>query len=167
MNYAIRKASREDLPRILTIYTQARKFMAETGNPNQWKNTHPPKQMLQEDIQAGNLYVITESEEIHGVFAFLLGEDPTYGLIEDGHWLSDAPYGTIHRIAGDGSGGILHACVNYCLRTISHLRIDTHEENRVMQGAIRKEGFQRCGIIYLADGSPRIAYALTAELRRP
>lgn len=165
MNYTIRKAAPEDLPRILAIYTQARKFMAETGNPNQWKNSHPPKAMLQQDIQDGNLYVISDSEEIHGVFAFLLGEDPTYALIEDGQWYSSAPYGTIHRIAGDGSGGILHACVGYCKQIMPHLRIDTHEENRVMQGAIRKEGFQRCGIIYLADGSPRIAYELPGDLR--
>ena len=37
---------------------------------------------------------------LHGVFAFILGEDPTYGVIEDGQWLSGDPYGTIHRIAG-------------------------------------------------------------------
>ena len=27
-----------------------------------------------------------------------------------------------------------------------------------MQNAVKKEGFQRCGIIHVADGTPRIAY---------
>lgn len=160
MNYEIRKATPADLPRILAIYAQARQFMARTGNPNQWKNSHPAKELLEQDIKDGNLYILEDPAGIHGVFAFLLGEDPTYHVIEDGHWHSSLPYGTIHRIASDGSGGILHACVEYCFRKMPHLRIDTHADNRVTQGAIAKEGFQRCGIIYLTDGSPRIAYEL-------
>lgn len=38
------------------------------------------------------------------------------------------------------------------------MRIDTHENNKVMQHLIKKNGFQECGIIYVEDGSPRIAY---------
>ena len=41
MNYVIRTAQREDLPRIEEIYAFARKFMADTGNPNQWGKTTP------------------------------------------------------------------------------------------------------------------------------
>ena len=29
-----------------------------------------------------------------------------------------------------------------------------------MQQALQKQGFHRCGIIHIADGSPRIAYDL-------
>ena len=79
-------------------------------------------------------------------------------MIDNGKWSSDHPYGTIHRIAGDGSGGILHASVEYCLTKTDYLRIDTHADNRIMQGAIAKEGFTYCGIIYVEDGSPRLAY---------
>lgn len=158
MKYQIRKAQIEDLPRILDIYAHARQFMAKTGNPNQWGTTHPPVQTLQEDIRQGNLYVLTAEEAIHGVFMFFLGEDPTYREIFEGSWLSDAPYGTIHRIASGGSGGILKAAVAFCSEKCSHLRIDTHHDNRVMQSAIEKAGFQRRGIIYIADGTPRIAY---------
>ena len=39
-----------------------------------------------------------------------------------------------------------------------NLRIDTHEKNIPMQGCLAKNGFARCGIIYLEDGDPRIAY---------
>ena len=32
-----------------------------------------------------------------------------------------------------------------------------------MQHLIEKNGFKRCGIIHIADGSPRIAYERTGE----
>lgn len=156
--YQIRKANMEDMERILEIYAYARSFMAHTGNPNQWGNTHPEVSQLEADIRVGNLYVAECASGIHGVFAFILGEDPTYAYIEDGAWFWDSPYGTIHRIASDGTGGIFTAALSYCSRVISHLRIDTHHDNRVMQHVIEKNGFKRCGIIYVSDGSPRIAY---------
>jgi len=164
MEYHVRKAIREDLPRIQEIYAYARSFMARTGNPNQWKNNHPPLSQLEEDIELGNLYVICDGEMIHGVFYFFIGEDITYRKIEGGTWRSETAYGTIHRIAGDGSGGILRTAVEFGKQRIGHLRIDTHEDNKVMQRAVAKQGFQRRGIIYIADGSPRIAYDLLTEV---
>lgn len=157
--YRVRHAAASDLPRIEEIYAYARKFMAQTGNPDQWGKTNPPTAQLVEDISEGKLYVI-ESDGIHGVFYFSLGDDPTYSVIEEGSWASDAPYGTIHRIAGDGSGGIVGTAVHYARSVISHLRIDTHHDNKVMQHVVEKQGFVRRGIIHIADGSPRIAYEM-------
>ena len=114
--------------------------------------------MIRQDIVAGKCYVNLEGQTILAVFYFAVEEDPTYGYIEDGTWRSAAPYGTIHRIAGDGSGGILRCAVDFCGKQISHLRIDTHEDNQVMQRAVAKLGFCRTGVIYVEDGTPRIAY---------
>lgn len=163
MEYTVRHAQTEDLGRIEEIYAYARRFMAETGNPTQWGSSHPPHNQLERDIQAQNLYVITRGDTIHGVFYFLIGEDPTYNEIFDGAWRSESAYGTIHRIAGDGSGGILKQAVSHCLGRINHLRIDTHHDNVVMQKALNKLGFSRRGIIYIEDGTPRIAYDHFAE----
>lgn len=163
MEYVIQKATWEDLPRIEEIYAYARQFMAETGNPNQWGKTTPPTWQLEEDIRKGDLYVLIYESIIHGVFYFYIGEDPTYGYIEDGAWRSETPYGTIHRIAGDGSGGVLAAAVTFGKTKINHIRIDTHHDNKIMQKAVAKQGFQRSGIIYLPNGSPRIAYDLLTE----
>ena len=163
MDYQIRKANQDDLERVQQIYAYARSFMRENGNPNQWRNNHPRVEQLQEDIQKGDLYVICQGEHIHGVFFFGIGEDPTYGKIEGGNWRSNTVYGTIHRIAGDGSGGILRAAVAFAKQRISHIRIDTHKDNHVMQNALAKQGFQKRGIIYIEDGSPRIAYDLLTE----
>lgn len=160
MAYTVRKAVREDLETICKIYAGARVFMAEHGNPNQWGTTHPPRSQLEEDIARGDLYVAADERGIHGVFYFFIGDDPTYAEIEDGAWHANQRYGTIHRIASDGSGGILSAAVAFGKSQIGYLRIDTHADNKVMQSAVQKQGFQRCGIIHIRDGSPRIAYDL-------
>jgi predicted GNAT family N-acyltransferase len=73
-------------------------------------------------------------------------------------WLDHSPYGTIHRVAGDGSGGIFTAVLQFAMEQNPHMRIDTHAYNIVMQHVLEKHGFQRTGIIYLEDGYPRIAF---------
>ena len=110
-------------------------------------------------MENGNLYLIRDDENIYGAFAFIVGEDSTYKKIEQGEWLSDAEYGTIHRVASDGRiHGVMGMIVQFCSERIAHLRIDTHADNKIMQHLILKNGFKRCGIIYISDGSPRIAY---------
>lgn len=158
MNYYIRPAEYPDLERILEVYHYAREFMIISGNPNQWGVSHPAQSILEQDIRNGNLYVMLIDEQIHGVFAFIIGEDPTYRVIYNGKWHYSEEYGTIHRVAGTGRGGVFHSCVEFCSRRICHLRIDTHHDNRVMQSAIEREGFAYCGVIYVADGTPRLAY---------
>lgn len=163
MDYVIETAKQEDLPRILEIYAYAREFMVKTGNPTQWGTTHPPKSQLEEDIAQGRLYAVKAYGMIRGVFYFCVEEDPTYAVIYQGKWRENTPYGVIHRIASDGSGGIVKAAVDFALGQIGHLRIDTHADNSVMQHAVEKAGFSRRGIIYIADGTSRIAYDLVMQ----
>lgn len=112
------------------------------------------------DIRHSNHYLAEDEEgEILMVFSFILGDDPTYKVIEKGHWLNDRPYGTIHRIASSGmQGGMLKACVRYCAAMIDNIRIDTHADNGPMQRVLHKLNFKLCGIIYTSDGSPRLAF---------
>ena len=153
------KAKKEELPQIMQIYESARCFMRKNGNMTQWQGGFPPAELLLSDIEIGQLYVIKQKNEIIGVFALIFGEDPTYSYIEDGAWLSEEEYAVLHRVASDGMRkGILKTAVSFSFEKIPHLRIDTHQDNLPMQRAIQKNGFQRCGIIYLADGSPRIAF---------
>ncbi|MBQ7800817.1 MAG: GNAT family N-acetyltransferase [Oscillospiraceae bacterium] len=154
----VRLAETRDFPDILKIYDRARRFMAENGNPTQWPPSYPSAELLREDMEEGHLFVVTDKEQVRGVFSFLVGPDHTYERIEDGAWHSDREYGTIHRIAGDGSGGIFDACLAYCKSKCDYLRIDTHENNKVMQHVVTKNGFRRCGIIYTDNGTPRIAF---------
>ena len=159
----IRKVNLQDFPELRRIYRTAREFMRTHGNPNQWGNTNPEDELLLRDIRGGKLYlVLDDGMRAVGAFALFTEPDPTYSYIEDGSWLSSSPYTTIHSIASDGSvRGVLQTAVDFAEKIYHHIRIDTHEDNIVMQTALEKRGFSRRGIIYLANGDPRIAYERT------
>lgn len=112
------------------------------------------------DNRSGSTIGINKGgSKIIGVFALIIGEDPTYLEIQDGSWRSDETYGTIHRLASDGiTKGIARACFDFCHDRCHYLRIDTHKDNLPMQAAIKKYGFVYCGIIHVADGSERVAF---------
>lgn len=154
----IRLAEEKDLPAILAIYASARRFMRENGNPTQWADRYPLPCWLEEDIRLQRLYVVEENGRPCAVFMLCSGPDPTYAAIE-GSWGKDAPYGVLHRVAGDGTKrGTVRQCVAFAAGRFDYLRIDTHADNLPMQRALAREGFACRGIIYAHDGTPRLAY---------
>lgn len=155
----IRLARKEELPRLLEIYAAARAFMRQNGNPLQWAGGYPGEEVLWEDIARERLYVIEEKGHIGGCFMLASGPDDTYNKIYDGTWRCDCPYGVIHRIAGDGSiKGVLARAVEFAGMRFDYLRIDTHSQNIPMQNALKKQNFTQRGVIYIHDGTPRLAY---------
>ena len=151
------KARPGDMEEILSIYAGARKFMAERGNPNQWTNGYPLRADLEQDMRCGSLYVC-RTGRIEAVFKFITEPDPTYGIIT-GAWLSSGPYGTLHRVASAGNiSGIFDSIVSWASDRCSSLRADTHRDNTVMQRALKRCGFEYCGIIFLENGDERLAY---------
>lgn len=160
----IRKSTEQDIPHMMQIYAYARDFMARTGNPNQWGPTSwPPEELIRRDIKCQNSYVCeNEAGEVVGTFYFIQGRDiePTYRKIVDGAWMDDSAYGVVHRIASDGSEkGIGTFCLNWAFEQCGHMRIDTHGDNKVMQGLLGKLGFTHCGTIYVEeDEYPRLAF---------
>ena len=154
----IRKTTLADLPEVLDIYVYAREQMAAAGNP-QWAGGRPSEETVKADIVAGNSYVMLDGDELVGVFTLILGEEPTYALIEDGAWLDDEPYGTLHRIASNGKArGVMQAALAFCEGVSPNMRVDTHEKNLAMQHILEKNGYVYCGRIYVDDGTPRRAY---------
>ena len=154
----VRAAKEQDLPHILTIYNVARRYMRAHGNTAQWVNGYPSEELLRQDLAAGQLYVLEDGGGVYAVFAFILGEDPTYRRIR-GAWRDDSPYGTIHRLASTGDRrGVASEVIAWCLEHCESLRADTHADNKIMQHLLEKNGFVRCGIIHVEDGTPRVAY---------
>lgn len=154
----IRKSTKSDLNTILKLYENARIFMAAHGNPNQWGTSYPPKDLIICDIAAGHSYVCEEQGKIIATFYYANEYDKAYAKIYDGQWLDDAP-GVVHRITADGTvRGTAAFCLNWALTQCGNIKIDTHRDNVVMQRALEKMGFIKCGIIYLDDGSERLAY---------
>ena len=160
----VRKAVPAELDRIMEIYSVAREFMIENGNPTQWEGGYPQRELVEEDIRTGICHVICDGEALCGVFALLDGDDPWYRRIVDGKWKNDAPYMAIHRIASDGTRrGVFRCAADYVAERCDNIRIDTHENNHIMQKLITGYGFVRCGTVFVAGDSPRIAYQWTRE----
>lgn len=155
----IRKSTTEDIKLIMAIFTTAREYMIAHGNKTQWGEGYPDEKILKTDINAGNNYVIINNGIVVGTFSFIIGEEPTYQIIKNGEWTDDRLYGTIHRLASNGTiKGIARKCFEYCSEQIDYIRIDTHKDNITMQTAIEKFGFHKCGNIYVRGGAEWIAY---------
>ena len=158
----IRIARQEDLPILLEIYAEARNYMRQNGNLHQWAGGYPSEKLVREDITKEICHVCEDEGEIVGVFVFFEGEEPTYRCIYDGAWLNDRPYGVIHRIAvARHRRGVASFCFDHAFSMCENVKIDTHRDNLPMQKSLVKNGFVRCGVIYLEDGAERIAFQKT------
>lgn len=155
----IRLATAADFDEIMRVYDAARAYMRANGNPTQWKDGYPQPELVISDIETGNMYVHCGDDGIvHACFGMFEGEDPTYAYIE-GKWLDNAPYVAVHRVASDGTlRGVFRQTFEFVSKKHDHIRIDTHENNITMQNAVTSCGFKYCGIIYVGDGTPRMAY---------
>ena len=156
----------EELDLIEEIYADARSFMRENGNSDQWRDGHPSRDMLICDIELEQLFAVRDGGEILGVFAYIEGVDKTYVNIHDGAWKNDLPYSVIHRIAVAKSAhgrGVARFCFDFAFEKYGNLKIDTHRDNVPMQRSLAKSGFEYCGIIYLDNGEERLAYQKTEK----
>lgn len=152
------QATMRDLPALETLYAAARGRMKAAGNPDQWKDSYPPRILLEEDIARGRLYLVKE-DELLGAFVFFVGTEAHYAAI-DGMWMTEnRAYGVIHRVASSGARrGFLKTVVDYCAQFADDLRIDTHRDNAPMRGALTALGFRACGVVIVDDGTERIAF---------
>lgn len=154
----IRSMTPDDLDAVLAIYENARRFMAANGNAGQWAGGYPKRELLERDIALEQGYVCEDEGRILAAFVLMRGEEPTYREIE-GAWKNDRPYGTLHRVASSGEKrGMTDLIIQWAFKRTGNLRGDTHEKNLPMRRAFERNGFERCGIIRVEDGSPRIAY---------
>lgn len=150
----IKVATFNDLPVVMRIFDQAKRFLKENKIP-QWQDGTPNEETFSEDIKSQELFLLVNDSDILGIAALKLGPDPFYDEIREGEWLSDAPYYVIHRfaMAQEARGKQLsETFIQKMLeivkhQSIAHVRIDTHPRNMAMQRVIEKVGFQYCGIV--------------------
>ena len=155
----IRHSTEKDIPEILEIYKNARSYMRENGNLEQWNSIYPGESDVRADIESGNGYVCDDGGEVVAVFFFRVGDDMTYKTIYDGKWQNEDKYAVIHRVAVKHHGrGIIDFCFSECFKLFPNLKIDTHRDNLPMQHVLKRNGFKYCGIIHLLSGDERMAY---------
>lgn len=160
-------ATSQNLPAILNIVSDAQSYLASL-NIDQWQDGYPQQHIIENDISNQECFIVqNELNKTLGTAMFTRNKEPTYATIE-GNWLTDdnAIYGVIHRMAVSNefrNQGVAKFIFNACeqkLKTdmIKSMRIDTHEDNKGMQGLLNKLGYTYCGVIYLANGDKRLAY---------
>ena len=164
----IRKAKDADFGAMQALFDEARGTIATLGI-NQWQNGEPAPEVVREDIALGQSYVITDGDALCATFALMNESEPLYDNIYNGEWKTgndNRNYQAIHRVAvavfmrGKGTSTQI---INYAAEVARSrgrvsLRIDTHEGNAVMRRMLEKHGFELCGVIYLKNGDPRVAY---------
>jgi hypothetical protein len=162
----IRAAHSRDLKEIMAVLNAAIGIMRASGNTRQWTNGYPSEDVIRNDIEKGFGYVGEEGSRVVAYFAFIPSPDPTYGYIEGGSWLNDAPYHVVHRIGSFPEvHGVFRAIMDWCFSQDANIRVDTHRDNSIMQHCLSSYGFTYCGIIYLQSGDERLAYQRVAGLR--
>lgn len=164
----IRKSTAHDLEALMPIFNEARGTIAKLGI-NQWQDGYPQREVIACDIANGCSYLIEEDGKVCGTFALFSHGEPTYDNIHDGSWLTGDTkddYIALHRVAistakrGSGLSSAIIAYAEDFARQLGKqsIRVDTHEGNVVMRRMLEKHGLTYCGIIYLANGDPRVAY---------
>lgn len=164
----IRKTTTADEEALAALFCEARATIAQLGI-DQWQNGYPSLAVIRNDSALARSYAVTDGEQLIGTFVLIEDGEPTYDTIYGGDWKTgndNNSYLAIHRVAVSvrmRGKGISTAILNYAERRARalgrvSLRIDTHEGNVVMRRMLEKHGFLFCGVIYLENGDPRVAY---------
>ena len=157
------RAKESDLPVIGEILAAAREYLRTQGL-DQWQKYAPTAEDTAEHFRRGEQYVLRDGTEIAGVCA-VVPYEPAYDRI-DGAWRQSGAYLAIHRVAAapDVRRRGVASALFYGAETLARaqgicaLRIDTHEGNLPMRGALEKNGFIFCGTVTIATGERRVGY---------
>lgn len=152
-----RKAVMEDMPRILEIVAYARESLKKHG-VDQWQGGYPSEELLRQDVEDGELYVLCHGAEVAAFFFLTAKPEPSYEEITDGKWTPDIPYCILHRAAVAReyrSTGMAEELLRQVERLTREqggraVRVDTHKKNKSMQNLLRNNGFRYRGNV-LAD----------------
>ncbi|ADQ14599.1 GNAT family N-acetyltransferase [Halanaerobium hydrogeniformans] len=160
-----RLAEKKDLKAIMKIINAAKDFLKSEGI-DQWQQGYPDCKVMRKDILNHNCYILAEKDKIFAHAAVTFSEEKSYNKIYQGKWLSNANYAVVHRLAVDNEYKgkelaklLLDKIEELVFKNgINSIKIDTHQDNISMQRLLKKSNFKYCGIIYLEDGSKRLAY---------
>ncbi|RQD75368.1 MAG: GNAT family N-acetyltransferase [Halanaerobium sp. MSAO_Bac5] len=160
-----RLAKKSDLKAILKIIAEAKDYLKSAGI-DQWQQGYPDQRDIKEDILKEDAYVLADKDKVFAYAALVFAEEKSYQKIFEGSWLSRENYAVVHRLAVDKEYKgkelaklLLEEIEKLVFKNgLNSIKIDTHQDNIPMQRLLEKSNFRYCGIIYLEDGSKRLAY---------
>ena len=160
-----RKTNINDLPEVMKIIREAQLYFKEQGI-DQWQNNYPNEDVIENDIKNNHSYVLVKDSKIAATTVVSFDGEKTYDEIYEGKWLSEDKYIVIHRVAvvshlkGIGLATELMKNIEKLAlqNNVYSIKGDTHEYNKSMQRMFEKNGFVKCGVIYLENKNKRIAF---------
>lgn len=159
MNSNFRKATLLERPQIWVILQQAIVRRKQDGS-QQWQDGYPNPAVLQQDIETGVGYVLTNNENtIIGYAAILFNDEPAYENL-NGTWLTNDDFAVVHRLAiaeqylGQGyAKKMLYFTEDLAVENnIFSIKVDTNFDNIVMMKVFEKLGYTYCGEVVFRGG---------------
>lgn len=162
-----RKATHADIDRIAEIISYASQRLHRAGI-DQWQRGYPNRQSVENDVNNGVGMVLSLSNEILAYGAVIFTGEKAYDNLTGGEWLTQsdttAPrYAVIHRLCVSeifvGMGfakQFVQAAEAMAAESAESMRIDTHPDNKIMQGLVTSLGYTYCGDVVIE--SRRLAY---------
>ena len=168
--YQFRKALLSEKEVIWDILNLAIKRRKEDGS-NQWQDGYPNIEVIDNDIEKGEGFVLIDENNIIGYCAVIINNEPEYEKIE-GKWLTNSDFVVVHRIAiteqhlGKSlSKVILENVEEFAINNnIFSVKVDTNFDNFAMQKIFEKAGYIYCGEVNFR-GSPRKAFEKVLKIK--
>lgn len=160
---SLRKADFSEIPQIWEILQDAIEQRRLDGS-TQWQDGYPNELSIENDINNGYAYVLTENESILCYAAIIFDKEPAYDDIE-GKWLTNGDYVVVHRVAvsklakGKGIATKLFESIEglSVKNNVYSIKVDTNFDNIPMLKILDRLKYTYCGEVYFR-GSARRAY---------
>lgn len=172
MLHYVRKAKMEDLETILLVIEDGRNTLNQQNIP-QWRNNDGPnREILIEDIDLEEGYVLIENDAIVGYGTITKMKQASYDDITNGNWIASKDYVSLHRVViyskikqkGMSQFFLGHLISFSRDQGFYDIRIDTHPVNERMKKVVEKAGFSYRGDIILpVENGEREAFQIILE----
>ena len=121
----IRHTRPEDLPAMQEIFADARAFMRENGNPDQWETDSRRRKCWTRYLALHRSFVCEDNGKIAATFAFRPTASRPIASFAAAHGWTMRHYGVVHHIAAaKGTHGAASFCMNWCVEQCGNIRID-------------------------------------------
>ncbi len=162
-NYYLKIVTENEVAAAMGFINEAKAFLKSQG-VDQWQQGYPNQAVIEQDIAEQKGYFLMDGDEPLAYMCVDFNGEPAYNDL-NGNWLSDLPYGVVHRLAiGSKRRGCGLASISFQLAEkliLEHgfksFRVDTDDDNKIMKHLLDKNGFTYCGTIWF-DYSTKIAY---------
>ena len=149
MTYDFRKANKYNLKPIIELFSRAVKDLCARGI-DQWDEYYPTSQILKNDIDSGDMYVLCENGEIVSAVVINEHQEEEY---EQSKWKDDGKPAVIHRLCVDPmaqSKGTGRRTMEFAEQLIKEkgytsIRLDVFTKNPRAYQLYKNLGYQHTG----------------------